>query len=174
MGDRSGTKAAEATTEHPAQPAPVPFVPRLGIPAYLYDLIVYAGIAAVGLAFLIGGLGLEGDARRAIDPGTVPAVSGGLLVVLSVVGMVISFRNRGHAPEVEVARPLQVLLAMALILIFPPAIDKFGYYTTAIVWVPAFIWVAGARSWTSYFITLVMVLGLARFLFEKILGTPLP
>lgn len=174
MGDRSGTKAAEDRPERPAQQAPAPFVPRLGIPAYLYDLIVYAGLAAVGLAFLIGGLGLEGDARRAIDPGTVPAVSGGLLVVLSVIGTVIAFRNRGRATEVEVARPLQVLLAMALILIFPPAIDNFGYYTTAIVWVPAFIWAAGARSWTSYLVALVTVLALARFVFEMTLGTPLP
>lgn len=174
MGDRSGTKVSEAGPEHPAKPAAALFVPRLGLPAYVYDLIVYAGLAATGLAFLIGGLGLEGDPRRTIDPGTVPAIAGGLLVVLSVIGSVLALRHRNNLAEVEVERPLHVLLAMALILIFPPAIDNFGYYTTAIVWVPAFIWAAGARSWTHYLIAIVTVLALARFVFEMTLGTPLP
>lgn len=174
MCDRSGAKVAEARPERPAKPAAAPFVPRLGLPAYVYDLIVYAGLAATGLAFLIGGLGLEGDPRRTIDPGTVPAVAGGLLVVLSVIGTVLALRHRSSLAEVEFKRPLHVLLAMALILIFPPAIDNFGYYTTAIVWVPAFIWAAGARSWTHYLIAIVTVLALARFVFEMTLGTPLP
>lgn len=174
MGNQSGTKASEAGPEHTTKLAATPFVPRLGLPAYVYDLIVYAGLAATGLAFLIGGLGLEGDPRRTIDPGTVPAIAGGLLVVLSAIGTVLALRSPSNLVEVEVDRPLRVLLAMALILIFPPAIDSFGYYTTAIVWVPAFIWAAGARSWTHYLIAIVTVLALARFVFEMTLGTPLP
>ena len=87
-----------------------------------------------------------------------PAIAGGLLVVLSVIGSVLALRHRNNFAEVGVERPLLVLLAMALILIFPPAIDNFGYYTTAIVWVPAFIWAAGARSWTHYLIAIVTVL----------------
>jgi hypothetical protein len=174
MGDRSGPKVAEAGPEHPAKPAAASFVPRLGLPAYVYDLIVYAGLAATGLVFLIGGLGLEGDERRTIDPGTVPAIAGGLLVLLSVIGTVLALKSRSSLAEVEVERPLHVLLAMALILIFPPAVDSFGYYSTTSVWLPAFIWAAGARAWTHYLITMVMVLALAHFLFENILGTPLP
>lgn len=149
------------------------FVPRLGLPAYIYDLIVLAGLAGVGIAFVVGGLALEDDGR-AIDPGTVPSIAGGLLVILCAIAAVQAVRNRGLAPEVEIVRPLQVLLAMALVLIFPPAIDRFGYYVTAVVWVPAFVWVAGARNWTAYLVVVVGVLVLARFVFEMILGTPLP
>ncbi|MBV0893242.1 tripartite tricarboxylate transporter TctB family protein [Paracoccus sp. Z118] len=174
MSRKARPDVTEPGRERPGQPASAPFVARLGVPANVYDLIIFAGLAVVGVAFVVGGLGLEDDPRRTIDPGTVPAIAGGLLVVLSGIGAVQAIRNRGCASDMEVARPFQVFLAMALVLTFPPAIDFFGYYTTAIVWVPAFIWAAGARNWASYLVALVLVLALARFVFEMLLGTPLP
>lgn len=168
----TGPDTAKTQAEHPARGARA-FVPRLGLPGYVYDLIVFAGLAGVGAAFALGALTLE-DGDRVINAGTVPAVTGTLLVVLSVVGAVQAIRARGEGPDVEIVRPFQVFLAMGLVLIFPPAIDRFGYYLTAILWVPAFVWAAGARNWTAYLIVLASVLILARFVFEMILGTPLP
>lgn len=172
MSRGTGPEPAETHAEHPERGARA-FVPRLGLPDYVYDLIVFAGLASVGAAFVLGALSLE-DSGRAIDAGTVPAIAGALLVVLSVVGATQAILSRGRGAGVEIVRPLQVFLAMGLVLIFPPAIDRFGYYLTAVLWVPAFVWTAGARNWTAYLIVLATVLLLARVVFEMILGTPLP
>lgn len=163
-----GNRAEDLTRSRGAS-----WVPRLGLPGHVYDLIVFAGLAGMGVWFLVGALGIEGG-RSAVDPGTVPMIAGGLLVALCAAGAAQSLRTRRSSQEVEVARPLQVLLAMTLILVFPPAIDRFGYYITAALWIPAMAWVAGARAWTTCLLVTGAVLALARFVFEMTLGTPLP
>lgn len=174
MSPDADPRADDSPRQDPA-PVRASFVPRLGLPAHVYDLVILGALAVVGATFLVAGIRLADDPRRLIDPGTVPAFAGGLLLLLSAAGIVQALRNRGTAEiETEIVRPFHVLLAMALVLIFPPAIDRFGYYATAILWVPAFAWTAGARRWSSYLIVLIVVLSLARFVFEMTLGTPLP
>ena len=172
MSPDADARADDSRRQDPA-PVRASFVPRLGLPIFVYDLIVLASLAVVGAMFLVAGVRLADDPRRLIDPGTVPAFAGGLLLLLSAAGIVQALRNR-RMGETEIFRPFHVLLAMALVLIFPPAIDQFGYYATASLWVPAFAWTAGARHWSAYLVVLVVVLSLARFVFEMTLGTPLP
>lgn len=62
---------------------------------------------------------------------------------------------------------------MVMVLLFPTAMQQFGYYLTAVLWVPAFAWVAGMRDWLGFVIITAVILALARFVFEAILGTPL-
>ncbi|WP_299654066.1 tripartite tricarboxylate transporter TctB family protein [uncultured Jannaschia sp.] len=139
----------------------------------LYDLVVYAALGGVGLVFFVGAFGLSQD-DDAIDSGTVPMIAGGLLVLLCAIGAVQAVRTGGTAPEVEVERPFPVLIAMVMVVLFPIAMDALGYYATAAIWVPAFAWIAGSRSWVAVLLVPVGVLALARFVFEMILGTPLP
>jgi len=87
---------------------------------------------------------------------------------------VLTIARRGDPSELVIDRPFQVLSAMVLVLIFPIAMDTFGYYLTALFWVPAFAWFAGARSWMTCLLVGAVVLALAKFVFEMLLGTPLP
>src|SRR5690606_18301315 len=105
---------------------------------------------------------------------TVPMIAGGLLIVLTVWGAVQSLMRIAAPSELVTERPFHVLFSMVLVLIFPPAIDVFGYYLTAALWVPAFAWLSGARSWITCLLVGAGVLAMARFVFEMVLGTPLP
>jgi hypothetical protein len=157
----------------PRQDSAVTRQARLTFSGSIYDLIVFTSLAAVGCVFVYGALEFS-DEDKLVGAGTVPMIAGGLLVILSVWGLAGAIVRRRDSSEFVVDRPFQVLFAMVLVLIFPPAMDLFGYYLTALFWVPAFAWIAGARSWITCLLVGSAVLVLAKFVFEMLLGTPLP
>ena len=145
---------------------------EMSLPAWIVDLFVCAGMAAVGLWFAIGSRSLP-PGRTTIDPGTFPALVGWLLVGLSVAQALASFSHRRDGGSIATTRPGFVALGMAMVLLFPTAMQHFGYYVTAALWVPAFAWIAGMRQWLGFVVITAVILALARFVFEAILGTPL-
>jgi hypothetical protein len=144
----------------------------LAIPSWVLDLVVCAGMAGLGLWFALGARALP-TSRAAIDPGTFPAIIGWLLVALCVMQAAASYAGRRDTAPAVTARPAMVGLGMAMVLLFPSAMEAFGYYVTAAIWVPAFAWIAGMRSWLGFVLITAIILGLARLVFEAILGTPL-
>lgn len=145
----------------------------LRLPSVVLDVTICAALGALGIWFIVEAASLP-EPRRMIGPGTFPTIAGALLTTLCVAQAVISIRNRKTEAAVPVSRPLALPFAMALMLAFPFAMDSFGYYLTAVIWVPAFAWIAGMREIVTMLIVTAIVLALARFVFQMLLGTPLP
>ncbi|MBI1219934.1 MAG: hypothetical protein GC186_15440 [Rhodobacteraceae bacterium] len=147
--------------------------PVLRVPGVAVDMAICGLLGAIGLWFLIGGLGMKGG-KAAIGPGTVPAITGGCLMALSALQIGLAVLRRARLPVVEFQRPLWLVLGMVLIILFPSAVDEFGYFPVAVIWVPVFGWVVGIRSPVGLVVATAIVLALAKFVFEMLLGTPLP
>ncbi len=145
---------------------------ELVVRAWIMDVLVCAALAGVGLWFVLKALPMP-PGRTMIGVGTFPKYIGGLLVVLCIAQAAGSFLGREKGGNVVAGRPLMVGIAMALVLLFPTAMDRFGYYLSAAIWVPAFAWVAGMREIGTFAVITAAVLGLAYFVFENLLGTPL-
>ncbi|WP_404863499.1 tripartite tricarboxylate transporter TctB family protein [Georhizobium sp. MAB10] len=137
------------------------------------DLLVCFSLIATGCWFVVSATALPAG-RSAITPATFPTIAGVLLMVLSLLQAVISFRKRATSEPVEFERPVSVAMAMVLMLLLPEAVSRMGFYPVIVVWTLAFGWFAGMRSFLHFAITLGIILFLARFIFEMMLGTPLP
>jgi len=145
---------------------------QLVVPAWIVDVLVCVALAGVGLWFVLKALPMP-PGRTLVGIGTFPKYIGGLLIVLCVAQAVGSFIGRVRGGSIATGRPLMVGIAIALVLLFPTAMDRFGYYLSAAIWVPAFAWVAGMREIGTFVVITGVVLGLAWFVFENLLGTPL-
>lgn len=148
-------------------------VSRLEMPGYVYDLLVCAVLGAVGAWFFVNALALP-PGRRMVDTPTVPLIASALLMLLCLTQAAISVTTRRALAPVIAERPVQVAIAAAAMLLFPALIDRFGYYPVAALWLPLFGWLAGSRSLVGLAAVTLVVLALARGVFEMILGTPLP
>lgn len=146
---------------------------RLRLPGRAVDIGVCLALAAMGIWFVAEALDMP-SGREAFAPGTFPIIAGGALALLSLLQLGLSVAGRGTLPMVEVQRPLWLVIGMAMMLVFPPAVERLGYYQVAVVWVPAFGWIAGIRSPLGLIAATLIVLGLGKFVFEMLLGTPLP
>lgn len=152
---------------------PAAFDPRLRISGLLFDLLICGVLAAVGIWFVVGALAMPGG-KAVFNAGTFPAIVGAGLTGLALIQIVLSLKQRSQLSEVAVRRPVWLALAMVLIVLFPSAVDRMGYYPVAVIWVPAFGWIAGIRKPLGLIVATAIVLLLAKFVFEMLLGTPLP
>jgi len=158
------------------QPAPAPKgagLPRaLGVPAWVADLVMCLALGGMGLWFVLNAWDLPAG-RRLIGVGTFPKVLGMLLMLLCAAQIVLSVLTRRAGRTISVDRPLMVGIGIVLVLLFPVAMDRFGYYVTAVLWIPAFAWTAGMREPLTFLVITAVLLALARLVFEYLLGTPL-
>ncbi|MBD3764779.1 MAG: tripartite tricarboxylate transporter TctB family protein [Rhodobacterales bacterium] len=145
----------------------------LKLPTAWFEAVVFVALAATGLWFVIGALDMP-KSRAAFDPGTFPMLMGGGLMACSLLQVIVSLRGRSAAGQTMIERPLAVVTAALLLAAFPHAIEALGYYAVTIVWVPVLSLVAGLRSPVAIGITTLIVLFLAKVVFEMTLGTPLP
>lgn len=146
---------------------------EITLPAALLDLLICGLLMIFGLAFVIGAMGMP-TSNAAFDPGTFPMIAGGLLILLSAIQIGLTVTGRGARGDLTVQRPVWLAIGMVLIVAFPFAVETFGYYPVAAIWVPVFGVVAGIRRPLSLVITTAVVLLLAKGVFEMLLGTPLP
>ncbi|MCL1628971.1 tripartite tricarboxylate transporter TctB family protein [Roseibaca sp. V10] len=145
----------------------------LNVPTALADIAVCLALGALGLWFVVNAAGMPAG-RTMIGIGTFPMIVGVILVALCLVQIGLSLRNFRNAGTISFHRPLAVPIGMGLMLLFPFAMDSFGYFQTAALWVPAFAWVAGVAELPTILTLTAVILGLAYFLFQMLLGTPLP
>lgn len=145
---------------------------ELVIPAWVADILVCLALAGVGLWFVLQALPMP-PGRTMIGVGTFPKIIGMLLIVLCLLQAAGSVIGRERGGSVTTGRPLMVGIAIVLVLLFPAAMDRFGYYLSAAIWVPAFAWIAGMREIGAFVVITATVLALARFVFQGLLGTPL-
>jgi len=170
----AGVKPASLPTV-PDDPTASPDVAEseLRIPAPLFDGLVCSTLLVLGLWFVIGALRMP-TSDAAFDPGTFPMITGSLLILLSVIQIGLTVAGKGARGDVVFQRPVWLGIGMVLIVAFPFAVEAFGYYIVAVIWVPIFGVVAGIRRLLSLVITTAVVLLLAKGVFEMLLGTPLP
>lgn len=143
------------------------------IPAPLFDVLICGTLLAMGLWFVVGALKLP-KSDAAFDPGTFPMIAGSLLILLSAIQIGLVLAGKGTRGDVVFQRPVWLGIGMVLIVAFPFAVEAFGYYIVALIWVPIFGVVAGIRRPLSLIVTTAVVLLLAKGVFEMLLGTPLP
>lgn len=146
---------------------------KLAVPASVGDVFVCIALGALGLWFVIEAVDLPAG-RTMIGVGTFPMIVGGLLTALCVLQIGLSLRNYKTGGAIEFGRPLAVPVGMALLLLFPFSMDSVGYFQTAAIWVPVFAWTTGIRELPTIIALTLIILGLAFFLFQMVLGTPLP
>lgn len=146
---------------------------KLRVSSALLDIIVCLMLGAMGLWFFIQA-GKLPQGRTMIGVGTFPMIASALLMVFCALRIVLSLRRVKSAGTTKFDRPLAVSTGMALMLSFPFSMDNFGYFQTAAVWVPAFAWIAGVSEIPTIITLTIVVLILARFVFQNLLGTPLP
>ncbi|RJE84448.1 tripartite tricarboxylate transporter TctB family protein [Paracoccus onubensis] len=137
------------------------------------DIIVCLALLIMGIWFVVEALHMP-SGREALDPGTFPIIVGGALALFSLLQLGLSISARGQWAAVEVQRPLWLVISMAMILAFPAAVERLGYYPVAVIWVPVFGWIAGIRSPVGLIAATLIVLALGKFVFEMLLSTPLP
>lgn len=165
------SERAKSPTNNPA-PSGAGKWHEMRIPAWTADVVVCLALAGLGLWFVLKALPMP-PGRTMIGPGTFPKYTGLLLIALCLAQALASFLGRARGGGLAVERPLMVGIAVALVLLFPAAMERIGYYLTAAIWVPAFAWVAGMREIGAFVVITVSILALARFVFEGLLGTPL-
>lgn len=148
-------------------------VQTVQVPNALFEGAVFLGTALFGVWFVAGSFGMR-ESASAFGPGTFPFITGMALIVVSLAQLWLTVRPRESRPTVDLERPVAVALAAVMILIFPTAIDRLGYFAVAAVWTPLFAILAGLRTPLSVIGVTAAVLGLAWFGFVNLLGTPLP
>ena len=138
-----------------------------------FEAVIFLMTASVGLWFVVGSFGMPGS-KSALGPGSFPFLAGSLLILVSLAQVYVSIRSPASDTAVVFVRPLAVVLAAVMILLFPPAIDRLGYFPVAAIWTPVFAILSGLRSPLSVVLVKASVLLLAWLGFGVLLGTPLP
>lgn len=148
-------------------------VATLRIPRKLGETAVLLLLGGLALVLLFQSRSMIAHGDDVVGPGTFPGIVAALLVGASALAIVKVLRS-AKPPPVVIKRPGALALAAALLISFPVLLEPLGYYALAIPWVFAFSWAARVRAPFLLGINLVTSFIVARFVFEALLGTPLP
>lgn len=164
MSEKPETSAA------PQAPADVPTLrlDRRWAEGAILVLVLLAGIWFWTSAQLIQTR--SGDAVGARSFPTALAI---LLIGITGLALIRAIRLPAGT-QLTVRRPVALLTAMAMLLAFPWVVEVLGYYVIIVPWVLGFGWAARVRAPGLAAITLGTVLFVAFFIFQMVLGTPLP
>lgn len=143
------------------------------------DLWAGVGIAAAGLITLFylipnyvsAGFGFG------LSPRAFPYLCAGAITVLGVFLVLLNLKaSRRDQIKAPVARPaLRRLLVVLSVLVVTLALMQWaGYLAAAVVCVALLMWMMGERRWLLILLTSVGWSLFLWFLFDRLLGTPLP
>jgi hypothetical protein len=141
------------------------------------DLAVGSALLAVAVWFLVQSLSLEDFSGTAIGSADFPRgvaalLAFGVAVLLASAGWRLAHHLRAH--EITVRRPWRVVAGMAMLLAFPFAMSRLGYYPTMAVWLAAFFWLADYRRPVAVIACVAGFLAFTKIVFEYLLSTPIP
>lgn len=153
--------------------------PRSGTLRLRASLLDVAG----GLLFLtmavwlwLGAAHIDESSEGLIGPAGFPRgiaiLLGGSALLMLLQGL-NAVRSRQSA-QVTVDRPLSVLAAMVLVIIYPILITELGYYVATGLWLLPFLWIAGCRKPITIVLSAGGFLVFTKVLFQMVLGIPLP
>ncbi len=141
------------------------------------DLAGGAALLAVALWFLVQSFRLEDYSGTAIGSADFPRgvaalLALGVAILLGTAGWRLAHHLREHT--IAVRRPLRVAAGMLLLLVFPFAMSRLGYYPTMAVWLAAFFWLADYRRPVAVVACVAGFLAFTKIVFEYLLSTPIP
>ncbi|MCS0496888.1 tripartite tricarboxylate transporter TctB family protein [Ancylobacter sp. MQZ15Z-1] len=143
----------------------------------LGDVLVGAALLALSITFWVLGAQIDDGGEGSIGAATFPR---GIALLLGI-GALVLFANglrqlvagpSGH--WVTIGRPLRVLMGIALMLAFAPAMRAVGYYPTMAVYLAATLWVADCRRPLLILAYVAGFLLFSKLVFEMLLSIPLP
>lgn len=139
------------------------------------EISLFALFAAGSVAMFLAAMRLP-KAYNPSDPGSAlfpELIATGLLLVCSVV-CIQCFRMRSRREEVEIARPMKVALLLFTTLIYIASMNAVGYLLATGVWAGVSAVALGFRRVWPVLLIVVFFLILGKYLFEGVLGVPLP
>ena len=141
------------------------------------DLAVGSALLAVAVWFLVQSFWLEDFSGTAIGSADFPRgvaalLALGVAVLLTSAGWRLARHLRTHT--ISVRRPWRVAGGMAMLLVFPFAMSRLGYYPTMAVWLAAFFWLADYRRPVAIVACVAGFLAFTKIVFEYLLSTPIP
>ena len=137
------------------------------------DLLAGLFLILIGIAVIIGAMGLRIGTPTEPQPGFFPFVSATILIILSLILLIQAFRGSSTGIQVfgELWRP--VLLTVGL-LFYSIVLDLLGYVVSTIVLSAVILRVLDSRTWWKVAaVSLALSIG-SYVLFDRFLGVTLP
>lgn len=161
----------------PQEKAGADEAPVLRIRMEWADVAVGAALLAVAVWFLVQSFSLEDFSGTAIGSADFPRgvallLAIGVGILLAMAGWRLVRHRRAHT--ITVRRPWRVAGGMAMLLAFPFAMSRLGYYPTMAVWLAVFFWLADYRRPVAIVACVAGFLAFTKIVFEYLLSTPIP
>lgn len=151
--------------------------PTMRLSAPVLDLIGGLLFLATALWLWFGAASIEDTGQGLNGPAGFPRgvaiLLGGSALMLVIQGAAALSGRRQERP-VTVQRPMSVLAAIILVILYPFLLHWLGYYAATGLWLLPFFWISGCRSPLLILGCSVGFLVFTKVLFETVLGTPLP
>lgn len=150
-----------------------PLVVRLEI----LEILIGAALCGVAAWFWIAAADIEEEGGPGIGPTAFPR---GLALCLGAAALVLIGRailriaSGRLDPQSVTERPLYVLAGIALVVAFPAAMTRLGYYPAMGLMIPSLLWVAGYRKPLGIVLYTAGFLAFTKVVFGLILKVPLP
>lgn len=153
---------------------------RLVVRPGLLEFLVAASLILFALWIWLGSYGFEESGRGLMGAAVFPR---GVALLLGGASLFMAYRGaRGMLRRVEkeatepvaFQRPVAVLVAAILIVLYPLLLPYFGFYPTTGVWFLALLWVVGQRNMIWAVISTLGFLLAVKLAFQMAMGIPLP
>jgi len=154
-----------------------PSFPVLRLPGSIVEIAAGVLFCCVAAMLWVGAHYISARTRGLMGPVAFPKgvaiLLGGCSLVM-IARAALRLRSRGRDAAITFERPNSVFAAMALVIVYPLLIEKFGYYPATGVWLLPFLWSAGCRNPLVMLCCSVGFLIFTKIVFEMVLGTPMP
>ena len=143
-------------------------------------LDVVGGTALFLLAAWIwyGAADIDVTSSRGLGPAFFPraiaVLLGGASLILVLQGFAPRLFGISSGAVVQVQRPLSVLGAIIVVILYASLIGRLTYYPATALFLPCMLWVAGLRRPLGIIACTIGFLIFTKVVFEIVLGTPLP
>lgn len=139
------------------------------------EVSLFALFAAGSVAMFLAAMRLP-KAYNPSDPGSAlfpELIATGLLMISAVI-CIQCFRARSVQEQVEITRPMKVALLLVTTLIYVASMNATGYLLSTGLWAAVSAVALGFRRIWPVLLIVGFFLLLGKYLFEGILGVPLP
>ncbi|KMJ56394.1 hypothetical protein AB685_22215 [Bacillus sp. LL01] len=141
------------------------------------NLIASIVFIIIGTWFLYNTVQLPQTTNAAdVGPRAFPLIMSISIIVFSIVLLVqtILSRKQDMDKKIYIHRAWSVVTFAALLIIFVLAIPRLGYYLSALIFFPLFIFATGEKSLIKVSLLTAGFLGFTKVAFDMLLGVPLP
>jgi len=144
------------------------------------ETIVAVSLIAMAVWLWLGSYSFDEGGRGLMGPAAFPRgvalLLGAASLILGAKGMRQVMQPAADATSAPAVfrRPSAVMLAAALIVLYPLLLPRFGFYPTTGVWLLALLWCSGQRNVVWGLVTVLAFLVVVKLVFQMVMGIPLP